>query len=252
MKPIIVMGLIITTLVAATVWKSNRNAQQPPIHGTNRSAMLTHLMHPKKEIKTSQSPVVVVLNGPSASGKSSIQKDFQYLMMPNLWIKHGIDSLFDGPMPNITPENMDFWQTENPIRWVTTSKDNQNNSIITLHVGKQGQQVAYGMNSAIVAYAQSGCNIIVDYIAYQKEWADDLQAKLKEASITTYWVKITLPLSVLEQREAARATSPQGHARSHYNTVYHDISYDLELDTSKLTSQECAQKILAMLYNKSK
>ena len=27
---------------------------------------------------------VIILNGPSASGKSSIQKEFQTLMMPNL------------------------------------------------------------------------------------------------------------------------------------------------------------------------
>lgn len=32
---------------------------------------------------------VIILNGPSASGKSSIQKEFQYIMMPNLWIKLG-------------------------------------------------------------------------------------------------------------------------------------------------------------------
>lgn len=30
------------------------------------------------------------------------------------------------------------------------------------------------MNSAIAGYAQAGRNVIVDYIAYKKEWLDDM------------------------------------------------------------------------------
>lgn len=188
---------------------------------------------------------VIILNGPSAAGKSSIQQSFQYLMMPNLWIKVGIDNLFDKPMPDITSENMSFWQSENPIRWVTMSKDKDDNSVITLHVGDQGDNVAYGMNSAIAAYAQNGCNVIVDYIAYKKEWIDDLQTKLRD--IKTYWVKVTIPLSTLEERESARATSPKGHARSHYDMVYWDVEYDLEVNSEKDSAQEIAQQIKSFL-----
>ena len=147
---------------------------------------------------------VIILHGPSVSGKSSIQKEFQYLMMPNLWIKLGIDNLFDKPMPDITLENMAFWQKENPIRWCAQTKDEQNNPIMTLLMGEQGDKVAYGMNSAIAEYAKAGCNIIVDYIGYKKEWIEDLQNKLK--NIKTHWVKICIPLKTLEEREVNRAT----------------------------------------------
>ncbi len=184
---------------------------------------------------------VVVLNGPSGSGKSSIQKEFQYLMMPNLWIKVGIDSLFDSPMPNITPENLAYWQKSNPIRWVETTKDAQGHSVISLFVGPQGDRVAYGMNSAIAEYAKNGSNVIVDYIAYKKEWLDDLREKLK--GIKTHWVKVTISLPVLEAREAARGTSPAGHARSHYDTVHWDAQYDFEISTETETPLEIAKKI---------
>ena len=184
---------------------------------------------------------VIILNGPSASGKSSIQKEFQTLMMPNLWIKLGIDSLFDKPMPDITLENLAYWQAENPIRWVTTTKDSDENSIMTLFTGDQGDKVAYGMNSAIAAYAQNGCNIIVDYIAYKKEWIDDLQNKLKNTK--TVWVKVEIPLSTLEEREVGRGTSPKGHARSHYNTVYWNISYDMEVNSGKDSALTIAEQI---------
>jgi len=184
---------------------------------------------------------VIVLNGPSASGKSSIQKEFQKLMMPSLWIKVGIDNLFDGPMPDITLENMSYWQEQNSIRWVTTTTDEHSNAVITLHVGEQGDKVAYGMNSAIAAYAQAGCNIIVDYIAYKKEWLDDLKFKLKNSNVC--WVKVSIPLTVLEQREAARATSPKGHARSHVDRVYWDMTYDLVVDSAKDSAITIAQQI---------
>lgn len=207
--------------------------------------------------------MVIVLNGPSGSGKSSIQREFQTLMIQpshkasdsalheastdksadrhSLWIKLGIDNLFDKPMPDITLENLTFWQSPNSIRWVTTTKDTNDKPIVTLFPGQEGEKVAYGMNSAIAGYAQAGCNCIVDYIAYKKAWIDDLHTKLR--GVNTYWVKIELPLDVLEERERVRATSPVGHARSHYDTVYADVVYDLVLDTSKLTAQECAQKI---------
>lgn len=184
---------------------------------------------------------VIILNGPSAAGKSSIQKEFQALMMPNLWIKLGIDNLFDKPMPDITLENLAYWQTKNPIRWVETTKDAEQRSIITLFTGEQGDKVAYGMNSAIAAYAQAGCNIIVDYITYKKEWLDDLRAKLENTKV--YWVKVNIPLSVLEEREAARATSPTGHARSHYDFVHWDIRYDFEVNSDLDSALTIAQKL---------
>ncbi len=184
---------------------------------------------------------VIILNGPSGAGKSSIQRKLQELMMPDVWIKVGIDTLFDGPLPDINLENLAYWQQPNPIRWVETTADQDGKQVITLFVGEQGEKVIYGMNSAIAAYAQNGCNVIVDYIAYKKEWIDDLQDQLKD--VTTCWVKVAIPLDVLELREAARGTSPQGHARSHYNYVYWDIAYDLEVDSNAQSAVEIAQTI---------
>lgn len=196
--------------------------------------------------KKSQSyGTVIILNGPSGSGKSSIQKEFQKLMMPNLWCKAGIDNLFDNLMPEITPENMSYWQSANPTRWVETTKDVGQNTVITLFVGAQGEKVAYGMNNAIADYARNGCNLIIDYIAYKKEWLADLESKLK--GIRTYWVRVNIPLDVLEEREATRGTSPKGHARSHYFTVYGDRHYDLIVDSSKNSAAEIAEQIKQLI-----
>lgn len=214
MKYILILLCIITAFTAALIYRSST-------------------CHPVG--------TVIILNGPSASGKSSIQKEFQYLMMPNLWIKVGIDTLFDKPMPDINLENLAFWQTQNPIRWIETTHDAEQNAVISLFVGEQGERVAYGMNSAIAAYAHAGCNVIVDYIAYKKEWIEDLREKLKD--VKTYWIKVNIPLSVVEEREVARGTSPKGHARSHYDSVYWDLSYDLEVNSATASPTAIANTI---------
>lgn len=188
---------------------------------------------------------VIVLNGPSGSGKSSIQKEFQKLMMPNLWVKVGIDNLFDSVMPDITPENMHFWQSSNLIRWVEESKDKEDNKIITLFVGEQGEKVVYAMNSAIAAYVQNGCNVIVDYIAYDQKWLKDLEKKLH--NFNTYYVAVEIPLEILEQREQARGTSPVGHARSHYFSVYGDKKYDLKVKSAENSTQEIAHQLKQLI-----
>lgn len=189
--------------------------------------------------------IIIILNGPSGAGKSSIQKEFQTLMMPNLWIKIGIDTLFDAPMPDITPENMHFWQSPNPIRWVETSQDADGNAVITLKMGQQGDRVAYAMNSAIAAYAQNGCNVIVDYIAYNQDWFKDLQDKCKP--FTTYYVAVEISLNVLEQREEARGTSPKGHARSHYFTVCGDKKYDLVVNSETNSAAQIAVQLKQLI-----
>lgn len=65
-----------------------------------------------KQAKIKKYGTVIILNGPSSSGKSSIQKEFQYLMLQNLWAKLGIDNLFDKPFPNINLENISYWQSK--------------------------------------------------------------------------------------------------------------------------------------------
>lgn len=191
---------------------------------------------------------VVILNGPSGSGKSTIQKEFQKLMMPQLWLKLNIDNLFDAPMPDITPENIEYWQSPNSIRWVASTNDKDGNKIVTLHVGEEGKKVAYAMNSAIADYAKNGCNVIVDYIAYKKEWLDDLQQKL--LGMKAYFVAVEIPLETLEEREAARGTSPVGHARSHFATVYQDLDYNLVVNSERNSAQKIAQQIKELIEEK--
>ena len=87
--------------------------------------------------------------------------------------------------------------------------------------------------------------MIVDYIAYKQEWLDDLQKKLDD--IKTYYVAVEISLEALEQREAARGTSPKGHARSHYFTVYGNLQYALHVNSEIQSAKEIAQQIKQLI-----
>jgi hypothetical protein len=57
------------------------------------------------------------------------------------WIRLGIDNLFDVPFPEITKENLSFWQEKNELRWVDSAIDRDGKDSIVLHVGEFGEKV---------------------------------------------------------------------------------------------------------------
>ena len=109
-------------------------------------------------------------------------------------------------------------------------------------MGPAGDKVISGMHYAIAAYANRGNNEVVDYILYKPEWLPDLVQALKNNKV--YLIGIRAPLSILEEREKRRGTSPVGHARSHYDQVHKGFVYDFELDVSDLSPAESAKLIL--------
>ena len=205
--------------------------------GLSIIVMTASALYLVKSYKQKDSGCVIILNGPSSAGKSSIIKSFQS-MQKTPWLGIGIDNFFVGVIP---PK---FYLEDKPehhrvMHGVPEVKNKK--QIFTLHVGKDGRKIIHGMHGAIAAYAQAGCNVIVDYIMYDKVWLRDLKQSLKGLKVVT--VKVTAPLAIIEQREKARGTSPQGHARSHYNMVHDGWQYDLEVDTSEKLAKDIAQKI---------
>ena len=195
----------------------------------------------------SSNGTIIVLNGASASGKSSIQNEIQK-QFDELYLKIGIDTFFDSLLP--APDLSEFQKTKSfaqytknhtLIRSVELKEDANGYQIVPLTIGPIGDQVMFGMHSAIANYAHAGNNVVVDYILYKPELLTDFVNALKDEKV--YLIGIQAPLEVLEQREKDRGTSPIGHARSHYDTVHIGMIYDLELDVSNLTPRESAMII---------
>ncbi len=188
-----------------------------------------------------QPGTVIILNGPSVAGKSSLQKAIQRLA-PVPYLNVGIDNFFNDLFPDEhgklgVKTDADFGKD---LRWVTVE-----NNLVYLHVGPAGQKIVHGMNKAIAAYAQAGNNLVVDYIMYEQSWLQDLLHQLEGCPV--YLIGVTVPLDILQARERARSTSPIGHAGSHYDTVHVGNVYDMWIDNSDGTADQGAMKILEFI-----
>lgn len=195
-------------------------------------------------MKKSKSGVAIILNGPSVAGKTSIQKALQE-ELKEPYMAMGIDSILVAMMPQRYFLGQEDDRKE--VLWGEPSEDKDGNPLFHLYFGEKGRNVVFGMNEAIATFIKNGNNVIVDYIQYEKEWIPHLKNALKD--YTVIYVKVGIPLDVLEEREASRATSPKGHARSHYNTVYDGTTYDIIVDTSKHSAKECAKQIIQYIEN---
>jgi chloramphenicol 3-O phosphotransferase len=67
------------------------------------------------------------------------------------------------------------------------------------------------------------------------------------AALPAYLIGLRCPLEVLERRGRLRKDRTLGQARLQFDLIHRHTTYDLELDTSRLSSQECAQQIIARL-----
>lgn len=207
--------------------------------GTGLICLLGACMNVGRKVEPGR---VIILNGPSSVGKSSVIKAFQ-AKREDVWLSIGIDNFFVGVLhPKI------YLQPEKPehqaVMHGVASSDKQG-KLFTLYVGPEGQKVIRGMHRAIAAYALAGNNVIVDYIKYDPVWIDDLKNVLKDLRVV--WVGVTASLASVMQREKQRGTSPEGHARSHYHTVHEGVKYDLVLNTDAITPEQAADQLSAFI-----
>ncbi len=199
----------------------------------------------RKPTESQKTGIVILLNGASASGKSTLQKELQKLF-PTPYLGIGLDNFFVGVLPTrfVTGPRQDGDINQELVMQGVPSVDDQGNKLFTLLVGPVGDQIMRGMHHAIAAYAAQGNNCIVDYITYKKEWVTDLCAALD--GITVYVIGVDSDLEILEEREKARGRSfVEGHARSHYETVhtFMNNTYDLRVNTSTTDAATCARAI---------
>lgn len=97
-------------------------------------------------------------------------------------------------------------------------------------------------------YSDMGYNTIVDVV-----FDDDyLPSKMLEIlyDYPALFVQVTCPLEELQRREKERGDRDIGLAESQLPDLYPiDKTYDITVDTYANTTEECAEKIIALLDN---
>jgi chloramphenicol 3-O phosphotransferase len=162
--------------------------------------------------------VAVVLNGASSAGKSSIAKALQRLS--NVPALHAsLDTFTD----------MFDWAAieSEPVR------------------GECHRVGVANFHATLPILASSRFHLVVDHVFEQHAWFEACRDSLKAKR--TYFIGVHCPLATLEARERVRGDRRIGLARWQFDRVHQEKPYALEFDTSNLSPDECATRILSFV-----
>jgi chloramphenicol 3-O phosphotransferase len=174
---------------------------------------------------------VIVLNGGSSSGKSSIAVDLQNCL-PGTWLTLGIDDLIralsHGPTDTTAGGSMEF-KPDGSIK-----------------VGVAFRRAEASWYEGLAAIARAGTRIIVDEVFLD---GGDSQARLQGAleGICMAWVGVRCDPAVAEARERSRPDRVKGLARDQAERVHRGVRYDMVVDTTDTPTAECARLIAETL-----
>lgn len=166
---------------------------------------------------------IIVLNGASSSGKTTILHELQKLFSEP-YLNVGVDNFFAMlPQQYFIP----------PLWFEVLELPNK--------PGVVGNLLVSGMHHSIPAMSRVGNNILCDHVIVSDEWLYECAHQLSD--LPAFFIGIRCPLEVNEQRESERPDRIPGTAKAHYDAVHRHNIYDLEVDTSIASAEECARQI---------
>jgi chloramphenicol 3-O phosphotransferase len=174
---------------------------------------------------------IVVLNGGSSSGKTTIGRCLQELL-PGLWLMLGVDDL------------------------IAAMPERQDEMLITfapgggISVGPGFRRLETAWYSGVAAMARSGVGMIIDEVLLG---GGTSQARLRQAlrGLEVLWVGVRCDPAVAAAREEGRPDRVPGMAATQAEVVHQGVYYDMEVDTSSTSAADCAGRIRARVMSAS-
>ena len=224
---------------------------------------------------------IILLNGPSSAGKSSIAHELQQLHLPEPLLKFGLDE-FSHFLPQaffaIEPEA--GHPAHRGLKWVLPLEEGERTLVradlnqgdnhhlakyeklqkaleqrgLSGRVEARGVQIACGpaldqtvfaMHRTAAQLARAGNDVVLDHAFLAPDWQRDFSQAL--AGLPVFKVGVQAPLAVVKKRERERGYRVIGQARGHYDLVHSGMDYDLVLNTAEQSPQECAATIMAAM-----
>lgn len=173
---------------------------------------------------------VILLNGCTSAGKSSIARCLQDLLEPPHLLT-GIDDAFAAVPQRYHnhPEGFFF--------------DRDDRGLVRLNFGAVAWAALHAHQAAAAAMARSGAHLILDEVILNRQLYSGWQSQLK--GVPVLWVGVQCELAELERRELERGDRVIGQARGQFDIVHRDVAYDVEVDSTARSAQQLSEVIAA-------
>lgn len=174
----------------------------------------------KKYHFNTEKPIVILLNGTSSSGKSTLSMSLKYYFEETTNIEYEIISIDD--FLAMSPDEVIY---EDDV-----------------------YEISSDMNRAILAVMKEQKNVIIDHVITSKRIFSQLIHSLREDNI--FLIQVTAPLHELKRREKLRGNRPPGNAEAALKYLFPANIYDLKIDTFSLSTEECIYRVETLLSQK--
>ena len=164
-------------------------------------------------------PQVILLNGPSSSGKSTLSRALQELIRENRSEKYEVVSIDDfmksDPMETIYEDDV--------------------------------YEISGDMCRRVLEALQAGSGVIVDHVITSERICEALLEAAE--GFSTVKVLITCSLEILRKREKERGNRFAGSAETSLQYLYPKDGYDLRIDSGETEPAASAETITEFLKN---
>ena len=177
-------------------------------------------------------PQLILLNGTSSAGKSSIVKCLQQkLQQP--YLDMGLDKFL-----YMLPDHYLKQPLWNEVWGHSSCK------------GDLGNRLMSGMHHSIRTMINQGSLVIADHVLIEKNWVSELAELFYDQP--AYFIGVHCPLEVAAKREADRKDRTLGSAQLQFSIVHQWTEYDFTVDSSLMTPDQSAEKIIEFLASQKK
>ncbi len=180
-------------------------------------------------MSTGWNPQVIVLNGGSSSGKSSIARALQEIL-PGIWLTFGVDTFIDA-LPG---------GGDSPRAGITYEQGG------TIAFSTEHRALERSWYTGLSAMARAGAHLILDEVLLSGGAGQErMRSTFGEADLI--WVGVRCDPVVAASREAQRLDRVEGMARQQALSVHAGVVYDVEVDTTYRSTDECARDLASQL-----
>ncbi len=174
-------------------------------------------------------PQVIVLNGGSSSGKSSIARALQEIL-PGIWATFGVDTFIDALSGR--GDSLRAGITYEPGGTIAFSAEHR--------------ALERSWYTGLSVMAQTGARLILDEVLLSGGAGQErLRSTFGEADLI--WVGVHCNPDVAASREAQRLDRVEGMARQQALSVHAGVIYDIEIDTTYRLTDERARDLANQL-----